>query len=103
MELTQLYLTRIERLSQELNAFITVTVEEALAAARVAERELMRGKRRGPLHGIPIALKDNIWTKGIRTTAGSKILARVRARRRCNAGAAAAKSRRRDYRQNEPT
>lgn len=74
VELTQLYLTRIERLSQELNAFITVPVEEALAAARVAERELMRGKRRGPLHGIPVALKDNIWTKGIRTTAGSKIL-----------------------------
>ena len=58
----------------QLNAFITVTAEQALAEARLAERELLRGRRRGPLHGIPIALKDNIWTRGIRTTAGSAIL-----------------------------
>jgi aspartyl-tRNA(Asn)/glutamyl-tRNA(Gln) amidotransferase subunit A len=74
VELVESYLARIERLNQRFNAFITVTAEQALADARVAERELARGKRRGPLHGIPIALKDNIWTKGIRTTMGSAIL-----------------------------
>ena len=57
-----------------MNAFLTVTAEQALAEARLAERELLRGRRRGPLHGIPIALKDNIWTRGVRTTAGSAIL-----------------------------
>jgi aspartyl-tRNA(Asn)/glutamyl-tRNA(Gln) amidotransferase subunit A len=74
VELTQCYLSRIERLGPQLNAFITITAEQALAEARVAERELQRGRRRGPLHGIPIALKDNIWTRGVRTTAGSTIL-----------------------------
>ncbi len=74
VELTQVYLSRIERLNAQLNAFLTVTAEQALAEARLAERELLRGRRRGPLHGIPIALKDNIWTLGVRTTAGSAIL-----------------------------
>ena len=74
VELTQLYLSRIERLNPKLNAFITVSSEDALAEARTAERELLRGRRRGALHGIPIALKDNIWTKGVRTTVGSSIL-----------------------------
>jgi aspartyl-tRNA(Asn)/glutamyl-tRNA(Gln) amidotransferase subunit A len=74
VELAKGYLSRIERLGPQLNAFLTVTAEQALAEARLAERELMRGRRRGPLHGIPIALKDNIWTRGIRTTAGSAIL-----------------------------
>jgi aspartyl-tRNA(Asn)/glutamyl-tRNA(Gln) amidotransferase subunit A len=73
-------LERIERLDPKLNAFITVTAELALAQARKAESELFtpRGRKgyhdRGPLQGIPISLKDNIYTKGIRTTAGSKIL-----------------------------
>ncbi len=74
VELATNYLSRIERLNPQLNAFLTVTAEQALAEARLAERELLRGQRRGPLHGIPIALKDNIWTRGIRTTAGSAIL-----------------------------
>src|SRR6266571_180490 len=78
VELTQLMLERIERLNPRLNAYITVPAEFALEQARQAERELLgpRGKRRdrGPLHGIPISLKDNICTAGIRTTAGSKIL-----------------------------
>jgi aspartyl-tRNA(Asn)/glutamyl-tRNA(Gln) amidotransferase subunit A len=74
VELVQCYLSRIERLNPQLNAFLTVTAEQALAEARLAERELLRGRRRGPLHGIPIALKDNIWTLGVRTTAGSAIL-----------------------------
>ena len=74
VELTELYLSRIERLNPNLNAFITVTPERALAEARAAEKELWRGRRRGVLHGIPVALKDNIWTKGVRTTMGSLIL-----------------------------
>src|ERR1700691_3066350 len=74
VELTQLFLERIERLHPALHAFVTVTPERALAEARRAEREIMHGRLRGPLHGIPIVLKDNIWTRGIRTTAGSAIL-----------------------------
>jgi aspartyl-tRNA(Asn)/glutamyl-tRNA(Gln) amidotransferase subunit A len=81
IELTKLMLDRIERLNPKLNAYITVTRELALAQAKKAEAELFapRGRKgqrdRGPLHGIPISLKDNIYTKGVRTTAGSKILA----------------------------
>ncbi len=80
VELTKLMLTRIEQLNPKLNAYITVTTELALAQAKKAEAELFgpRGRKghrdRGSLHGIPISLKDNIYTKGIRTTAGSKIL-----------------------------
>jgi aspartyl-tRNA(Asn)/glutamyl-tRNA(Gln) amidotransferase subunit A len=74
VELTQAALLRIEKLNPLLNAFITITAERALRDAKAAERELRRGKYRGLLHGIPITLKDNIWTRGIRTTAGSKIL-----------------------------
>jgi len=75
VELVQVYLERIERLNPRLNAYLTVLGDAAAAEARQAEREIIRGKWRGPLHGIPIALKDNIWTRGVRTTAGSKILA----------------------------
>lgn len=80
VELTKLMLARIERLNPKLNAFITVTPDVALTQAKKAEAELFapRGRKghrdRGPLHGIPISLKDNICTKDIRTTAGSKIL-----------------------------
>ena len=75
VELTKLYLERIERLNPLLNAYLTVTADQALAGARAAEREIRRGKYRGPLHGIPFSIKDNLATKGVRTTAGSKILA----------------------------
>jgi aspartyl-tRNA(Asn)/glutamyl-tRNA(Gln) amidotransferase subunit A len=73
--LTQAYLERIERLDQRLGAYITVCRDEALAAARTAESEILRGEYRGPLHGVPIGLKDQFFTKGIRTTMGSKIYA----------------------------
>ena len=73
VELTQACLKRIERYNPRLNAFITVTAERALAAAHEAEQEIANGHWRGPLHGIPIAAKDNIDTAGVRTTAASAV------------------------------
>ena len=75
VELTRLYLERAKRLNPRLNAYITLTEEQALADAAQAEEEIRQGRYRGPLHGIPFSIKDNLATKGIRTTAGSKILA----------------------------
>ncbi|MBZ5582486.1 MAG: Asp-tRNA(Asn)/Glu-tRNA(Gln) amidotransferase GatCAB subunit A [Acidobacteriia bacterium] len=72
-ELTQGALDRIGRLNPTLNAFLTVTAEQAMARARQADAELAAGRDRGPLHGIPIAVKDLFLTRGVRTTAGSKI------------------------------
>ena len=74
VELTRAYLDRIRRLDGDLLAYITVLQDEALAAAAAAEREIARGEDRGPLHGIPIALKDLVMTRGVRTTCGSRIL-----------------------------
>ena len=71
VELTHECLTRIERLNPALNAFITITGDLALEQARRAETEIGSGQYRGPLHGIPIALKDLLDTAGVRTTAGS--------------------------------
>ena len=73
VELAKECLARIEKLNPVLNAFITVTAESALAEARVAEEEIQRGKWRGPLHGIPIALKDLVDTAGVKTTAASAL------------------------------
>jgi aspartyl-tRNA(Asn)/glutamyl-tRNA(Gln) amidotransferase subunit A len=75
VELTRACLARIERLNPTLNAFITVTGEQALADAKAAETLIASGKRRGRLDGIPIALKDLFDTAGVRTTAGSAIFA----------------------------
>ena len=75
VELTNACLARIERLNPVLNAFITVTADRALADAKAAEEEIARGRRRGPLHGIPIALKDLFDTAGVRTTAASAVFA----------------------------
>jgi len=72
-ELTRACLERIERYDPALNAFITVVGEQALDAARQREAELARGASRGPLHGIPIALKDNLDTAGVRTTGASEL------------------------------
>jgi aspartyl-tRNA(Asn)/glutamyl-tRNA(Gln) amidotransferase subunit A len=74
LELTREILAKIERLQPSLNGFITVTAKLALKQARAAEKEILRGQYRGPLHGIPITLKDIFDVRGIRTTAGSKIL-----------------------------
>jgi aspartyl-tRNA(Asn)/glutamyl-tRNA(Gln) amidotransferase subunit A len=71
VDLTQSCIRRVERLNPRLNAFITVTAETAIAEARLAEKEILAGRWRGPLHGIPIALKDLFDTAGLRTTAAS--------------------------------
>ena len=73
VELTRACLKRIEELNPSLNAFITVMGESALAEARQTEEEIARGAWRGPLHGIPIALKDLIDTAGVRTTSASAL------------------------------
>jgi aspartyl-tRNA(Asn)/glutamyl-tRNA(Gln) amidotransferase subunit A len=73
VELTNLCLEQIAKLNPRLNAFITVTEESARAQALALDRELADGQDRGPLHGIPIAHKDLISTKGVATTSGSKL------------------------------
>jgi aspartyl-tRNA(Asn)/glutamyl-tRNA(Gln) amidotransferase subunit A len=74
VELTEACLVRIEQLNPQLNAFITVTADSAMEDARKAEEEISRGAWRGPLHGIPIALKDLVETAGVKTTAASAVL-----------------------------
>ena len=74
VELVQAHLDRIGKLDGALRSFITVTGDQALEAARAAEQAVMAGGPLGPLHGVPIALKDLYCTKGVRTTGGSKIL-----------------------------
>ena len=74
MALTKLYLERVERLNPLLSAYLTPTPERALAAAAAAEKEILAGGYRGPLHGIPVSIKDNLATRGVRTTAGAKAL-----------------------------
>ena len=75
VEATQAYLERIGALDFKFNSYLTVCGEEALRDSEVAERAIAEGNYRGPLHGIPVAVKDQLWTKGIRTTGGSRILA----------------------------
>ena len=74
VELTQFVLERIERLQPVLNPFITITADLARIQAKQAEKEIVKGHYRGALHGIPISLKDLFYTRGVRTTAGSRIL-----------------------------
>jgi aspartyl-tRNA(Asn)/glutamyl-tRNA(Gln) amidotransferase subunit A len=74
VEATEAYLDRIEAVDPKLNSYITVTGEQALEAARQAEHEIATSQHRGPLHGVPMAVKDQFNTAGIRTTGGSSIL-----------------------------
>ncbi len=75
VRLTRLVLERTKRLNPVLNAYVTLTEDQARADAKAAEREInKRGRYRGQLHGIPVSVKDNLATKGVRTTAGSKVL-----------------------------
>src|SRR5215813_6544204 len=73
VEVVQTYLDRIQELNPKVNAFITVTEDQALDRARQAERDIRAGRYLGPLHGVPYAPKDILATKGILTTNGSKV------------------------------
>src|SRR6266850_1988198 len=76
VEVTKAVLTRIERLNPRLNAFVTLTAEQALKDARAAERAVMKkGAKLGPLHGVPFSTKDLVITKGVRTTFGTRLFA----------------------------
>jgi aspartyl-tRNA(Asn)/glutamyl-tRNA(Gln) amidotransferase subunit A len=75
IEVVEAALARLDRLNGQLNAFITVAHEQAREAARRADEELARGFYRGPLHGVPVSVKDLFFTAGLRTTGGSRILA----------------------------
>lgn len=75
VEVTRAVLHQVASVTHRLNAFLTVTADEALADARRAERAIRAGRYRGPLHGIPVSVKDLVQTAGIRTTCASKILA----------------------------
>ncbi len=74
VEVIRAYLERIETYDKKINAFITLLPRQAMNAARRAEKEILRGRYAGPLHGIPYAAKDLFFTKGVRNTCGSKIL-----------------------------
>ena len=74
VEVTEAYLSRIEQVDPSLNAYITVTADRARAEARQAEAEIAAGHYRGPLHGVPVAVKDQFCTEGVLTTGGSSIL-----------------------------
>ena len=74
MEATEAYLARIEQLNPTLNSYITVMADDALASAQAAEASISSGEYLGPMHGVPVALKDQLLTKGVLTTAGSNVL-----------------------------
>ena len=73
VELTEALLERVEKLDPRLHAYARVTADEARAAARAAEASIRRGDYLGPLHGIPLAVKDLFWTKGVVTAAGTTV------------------------------
>ena len=75
VEVTDAYLDRIDDQDFKFNSYLTVCREEALQAARDAEQAIARGNYLGPMHGVPVAVKDQFWTKGIRSTGGSRMLA----------------------------
>ena len=74
VEATEAYLERIDSLDFKFNAYLTVCRKEALEAARQAEQAITQGHYVGPMHGIPVAVKDQLWSKGIRTTVGSRLM-----------------------------
>ena len=75
VEIVQATLARLEALNPRLNAVCTTTAERAMDAAREAEAALTRGERSGPLHGVPVTIKDLAYTRGVRTMGGSHIFA----------------------------
>ena len=75
VEATEAYLERIDTLDFKFNSYLAVCSNEALQAARDAEQAIVQGSYLGPLHGLPVAAKDQLWSKGVRSTGGSRILA----------------------------
>lgn len=74
VDVTRAVLERIRELNPRLRAYLTVLDESALRQAKAADREIAAGKRRGPLHGVPVAVKDLCWTRDVPTTCASKVL-----------------------------
>ena len=75
VEATEAYLDRIVSLDNRFNSYLTVMREQALADAQQAEEDIASGQHKGPMHGVPVAVKDQFWSKGVRSTGGSRILA----------------------------
>ena len=75
IDLTQQLLDRIAAVDGRLQSYVTVMTDQAIASARRADAEIRAGRYRGPLHGVPIAVKDLCYTRGVRTMAGTKVLA----------------------------
>lgn len=75
VEVTEAYLERIDSLNFKFGSYLTVCRDEALQGAREVERTIADGHYLGPMHGIPVAVKDQLWSKGIRTTVGSRLMA----------------------------
>src|SRR5699024_11016901 len=73
VEITKLLLERIHERDKQLNSYITIMEENALTYAKESEKEILQGKNKGPLHGIPIAVKDNIFVRGTKNTSGSAV------------------------------
>jgi len=74
VEVVRDILERIDVINPKINAYVTLTADSALAAAKQAEEAVMKGEELGPLHGVPVSIKDLVFTKGVRTTFGSKLL-----------------------------
>jgi aspartyl-tRNA(Asn)/glutamyl-tRNA(Gln) amidotransferase subunit A len=87
VDIVEAHLTRIEALNDSLRAYLYIAADQALAAARAAEIEIMAGSYRGPLHGIPVAYKDIYHVAGMPTTAASKVMAAYRAEEDCTVAA----------------
>jgi len=75
VEATEAYLDRIGSLDHRFNSYLTVMREQALADAQQAEEDIASGQHKGPMHGVPVAVKDQFWSQGVRSTGGSRILA----------------------------
>ena len=75
VEATEAYLDRIESIDHRFHSYLTVMREQALTDARQAEQDIAAGQHKGPIHGVPVAVKDQFWSKGVRSTGGSRILA----------------------------
>ena len=74
VETTKAYLERIDEFDYKFNSYLVVCRDQAIRAAHRAEREISRGNYLGPMHGIPVAVKDQMWAKGVRCSGGSRIL-----------------------------